>query len=329
MLAFGQQFESLTAADNDPATTLLYDRMKAPALHLLGDLRGARRVAERSLAAPDAARPSFLFGSQVDRSASMGAVLARVLWLQGLPDQAEELAARTVERAGRDGESVGLAFALAFAACPLAFWTGRLDVARERVSRLLRHTTEHSLVLWRNYAIAFDSLLAWHENHRKGDPLRDRAFDIDQPMQLAELLATFHPTLADESAFLRGDAGDAGWCQAELLRVRGERASAGDSKAAESLFLRSLERARQDGALSWEVRTSTSLSRLWMEQGRQHEALELLQSVVEQVTEGHSTPDVVEALALRDALAGAIAVPFRIAVMPGRQSTISVSASGM
>ena len=82
-----------------------------------------------------------------------------------------------------------------------------------------------------------------------------------------------------EATFLRGDVGDAGWCQAELLRVRGERACSHDSDAAESLFLRSLERARRDGALPWELRTSTSLSRLWMEQGRKHEALELLQSV--------------------------------------------------
>ena len=310
MLALAQQFEALTAGDTDPATILQLDRMKAPALHRLGDLRGARRCAERSLAVPLAVKPSFLSASQVDRSAAMGAILARVLWLQGLPDQAEEVAARTIERAYRDGESVSLAFALAFAVCPLAFWTGRLDVARERVSRLLRHTTEHSLVLWRNYAIAFDALLAWHENGQGGDPLRAHGIGIDQyPMQLAELLATLHPALADENTFVRGDTGDAGWCQAELLRVRGERASGRDRKAAEALFLRSLERARQDGALSWELRTSTSLGRLWMEQGRKHEALELVQSVVNQVTEGHLTPDVREAVALHDMLAGSITPP--------------------
>ena len=49
--------------------------------------------------------------------------------------------------------------------------------------------------------------------------------DIDRrPTQVADLMATLHPAYADKSTFLRGDAGDAGWCQAELLRVRGERA---------------------------------------------------------------------------------------------------------
>jgi hypothetical protein len=166
----------------------------------------------------------------------------------------------------------------------------------------LRHTTEHSLVLWRDYAIAFDALLAWHENGRRG-PLRVNGFDIHKSaMQLSDLLATFNPALADESNFRRGDAGDAGWCQAELLRVRGERARSHDGNAAEALFLRSLERARQDGALSWELRTSTSLGRFWKEQGRKLEALELLQSLLDKVTEGYATPDVVEAVALRDAL---------------------------
>jgi hypothetical protein len=319
MLALAQQFEALTAGDTDPATTLQYDRMKAAALYFLGDLPGARLCAERCLAVPHVIKPSFLGGSQIDRSAVMGVVLARVLWVQGLPDQAEEVAARTVERASRDGESVALATALAFAACPLAFWTGRLDVARDRVSRLLRHTTEHSLALWRDCAIAFDSLLTWHENGCRGNPLRGNGSDVDNnPMQFAELLATLHPTLADERTFLRGDAGDAGWCQAELLRVRGERARSGDSGAAESLFLRSLERARQDGALAWELRTSMSLGRLWMEQGRKQEALELVQSVLDRVTEGHSTPDVVEVVALREALAGSIAVIRPVALVASR-----------
>ena len=149
--------------------------------------------------------------------------------------------------------------------------------------------------------------------------MRGNGSDVDHiPMQFAELLATLHPTLADERTFLRGDAGDAGWCQAELLRVRGERARSGDSKAAEALFLRSLERARQDGALAWELRTSMSLGRLWMEQGRNQEALELVQSVLDRVTEGHSTPDVVEVVALREALAGSIAVIRPVALVASR-----------
>jgi len=55
--------------------------------------------AERSLAEADVARASFLSGAQIDRHVAMGTILTRVLWLQGLPDQAEAMAARTVDRA--------------------------------------------------------------------------------------------------------------------------------------------------------------------------------------------------------------------------------------
>jgi len=330
MLKFARQFEALTAGNTDAATVLLYDRMKAHPLHLLGDQRAARVCAERSLAAPDGTRPGFLSGAYIDRSVTMGTVLTRILWLQGLPEQAEAVAARTLERASRDGESVALAFVLALAAVPLAFWTGRIDVARERVSLLLRHSLEHCLAPYRHFGIGFESLLAWHEKGRRGNPGLDDGVDIDQrPTQIADLMATLHPAYADESTFLRGDAGDAGWCQAELLRLRGERARGRDRKAAEALFLRSLERARQDGALSWELRTSTSLGRLWMEQGREHEALELMRSALDQLTEGHSTPDVKEAMALHDTLAGATARPHRPAPLLETESGIEATTTAI
>jgi len=317
MLEFAKRVETLTADDNDPPTVTLYDRMKAQALHALGEQRGARMHAERALAAPAGARPPFLSGAWVDHGVTMAMLLARVLWLQGLPEQAEEAAAKALARASRDGESVALAYVLALAACPLAIWTGRLDLARQRVSLLSRHTLEHSLAAWRGFAIAFESLLDWHENGRRGQPVLPAGFEMRKhPHHLAELLATLHPAWADESTIQRGAAGDAGWCQAELLRVRAERARTEGSEAmAEALFAESLERARHDGAVSWELRTSTSLARLRMEQGRQQEAVDLLASVLDSLTEGHSTADVQEAKALHDTFARLIALPHRAALL--------------
>jgi hypothetical protein len=302
---FAQRLESLAAGENpSPASVILCDRMKAQALHLLGDQQGARFHAERALASPSTARPPFLSGVLVDGSITMGMLLGRVLWLQGLPDQAEEAMTRALERAGRDGESVALAYVLGLGACPLAMWTGRLDLARQRVSLLLRHTLEHSLVPWRCFAVAFGSLLDWHEKGRTGRPGLLDGFELHaHPVQLAELLATLHPEWADERIFRRGDMGDAGWCQPELLRVRADRACAeGRTAEAEDLLLMSLERARRDGALAWELRTATSLARLCMDRRRAPEALERLQSILARCTEGHSTADIREASAMRDAL---------------------------
>ncbi len=305
MLEFVRRFETLTADDRDPATGVLYDRMTAHPLHLLGDQRGARSHAEKALALPAGARPPFLSGSWTDLGASMGMLLTRALWLQGLPDQAEDMAQRSLARARREGESLALAYVLGFAACPLAFWTGRLDLARERVALLQRHTAEHSLLPWRAFALAFESLLDWHEGGRRGAPRLPEGFEIDRQLhQLADLLATLHPAWACERTFARGETGAAGWAQAELLRLRAERClDAGRLDEAGALLLRSLGRSRLDGALSWELRTTTSLARLRARQGRQADGIAALRAVVERFDEGLDTADVQEATRLLQALA--------------------------
>jgi hypothetical protein len=234
---------------------------------------------------------------------TIAVLLARILWLEGHYGRAEELVAETVESAQREGESVSLAYALALAACPVAIWTGQLDLARERASLLMRCALEHSLVAWRGFAVAFKSLLDWHEAGRGGQPVLPASFRLgEHAWHLAELLATLHPAWADERMLERGDAGDAGWCQAELLRIRGERALAeGDEEAAEAWFTRSLEAAGRDGALAWELRTATSLARLWMAQGQRPRAFEMLRSSVGRLPEGPSSIDAREALSLLQA----------------------------
>ena len=96
------------------------------------------------------------------------------------------------------------------------------------------------------------------------------------------------------------------WCLAELLRVKGElilREGAPPAEtAAEEYFLQSLDWARRQGALSWELRTSTSLARLQQDQGRIAEARSLLQSVYDRFSEGFETADLKTAKAYLNSL---------------------------
>src|ERR1700759_4467753 len=94
-----------------------------------------------------------------------------------------------------------------------------------------------------------------------------------------------------------------GWEQryfyAEILRLKGWMLSLkGDLEGAEQNFLTSLDWARRQQAKMWELRTSTSLARLWQSQGRRHEAYELLAPVYDWFTEGFDTKDLLEAKAL-------------------------------
>jgi predicted ATPase len=86
---------------------------------------------------------------------------------------------------------------------------------------------------------------------------------------------------------------------AEILRLKGWVLSLkGDRVGAEQNFLTSLDWARRQQAKSWELRTSTSLARLWQSQGRRHEAYELLAPVYDWFTEGFDTKDLQEAKSL-------------------------------
>ena len=91
---------------------------------------------------------------------------------------------------------------------------------------------------------------------------------------------------------------------AEVLRLKGWMLQQqGKLAAAEENYLASLDVAREQQAKSWELRTSTSLARLWQSQGKRKEALDLLKPVYDWFTEGFDTKDLIEAKALIEELA--------------------------
>jgi hypothetical protein len=71
---------------------------------------------------------------------------------------------------------------------------------------------------------------------------------------------------------------------------------------AEACFLKSLEVARGQQAKSWELRTSTSLTRLWQQRGKKEGALQMLAEVYNWFTEGFDTKDLQEAKTLLEEL---------------------------
>ena len=78
----------------------------------------------------------------------------------------------------------------------------------------------------------------------------------------------------------------------------------GDLEGAERSYLASLDWVREQQAKSWELRTATSLARLWESQGKRKDALDLLEPFCNWFTEGFDTKDLKEAKALLEELAG-------------------------
>jgi predicted ATPase len=93
--------------------------------------------------------------------------------------------------------------------------------------------------------------------------------------------------------------------QAEVHRMSGEIARITPSGAlnAEGCFERALAISRKQQAKSFELRAAMSLARLWRDQGKVREALELLAPVYGWFTEGFDTRDLKEAKALLGELA--------------------------
>ena len=95
------------------------------------------------------------------------------------------------------------------------------------------------------------------------------------------------------------------YVQAETLRLTGDLllADGDDPAVAEPYYNdRSPSRERQ-GAKLFELRSATSLARLWRDQGKRAEARDLLGPIYNWFTEGFDAPDLKEAKALLDELA--------------------------
>jgi len=98
------------------------------------------------------------------------------------------------------------------------------------------------------------------------------------------------------------DRSQSGWLVPELLRIKGEllllQGTTGTTEAAEDLFRQALNVARQQEAISWELRAATSLAQLLRNQGRTDDAIACLQPVYDRFTEGFDTADLKRARAL-------------------------------
>jgi Tetratricopeptide repeat len=281
------------------------------AKHFLGDQIGARRHLEHvlvHLGVTDHRRDRFLF--QTDSRVVARTFLARVLWLQGLPDQAARAAEASVCEAQATGHAISICLALALAACPTALWTGDLAAASRYTRTLLDHSRDHRLSLWREFRDRFQRAISIKSG--EPDEIAEPNFSFRSLTGLTELAEALARAGRIAEAVATVEAGieqsDGGWITPELLRLKGELFLSPRIPAvaenSEALFHQALDEARQQGALSWELRAVTSLARLLRDQGRHAEAIASLQPIYDRFVEGFGTADLIAAKQILDDLDG-------------------------
>jgi len=243
-------------------------------------------------------------------------------WILGYPDRAVQISNETRAHAHRLGHAFDLGFALSRGSDAFDFRC-EADKLHERARECEQLGRDNSLpVLWAFMGPACDAMALIREGKAAEGvgELKDSLAIWDAAG--GKCWSPCGKSVLAEGMALSGDLDGAlelideqieqaerpGWEEryyyAEMLRLKGWMLTLrSDPTGAEKNYLASLDWAREQQAKSWELRTSTSLAKLWQQQGKRKEAHDLLAPVYDWFTEGFDTKDLKEAKALLGELA--------------------------
>ena len=313
----GEQFLQL-AQQLDDRPALLWGQlgMGVP-LYFLGELTAARDHLERGIALYHPSQHSTLiarYGS--DTGMGCRAWVAQVLWTLGYPDQAlhqaQEATALVQDLSHPHSLGMSLLFGL------------RVHQFRRDVQRLLKEVealsplaethgfpfVRKAAAFFQGWGLALDGQgeTAIRQIRDGLDSIEHTGTEAHRPYRLSLLAHAYgHIDLPDQGLPVLSEAlqlveqtGER-YYEAEIHRLKGElllQLSPENRSEAENCYQQSIAIAQAQSAKSWELRTASSLARLWQSQGKRQEAHDLLAPVYEWFTEGFDTPDLIDAKAL-------------------------------
>ena len=156
-LDLAQQFCAIAST---PADRLVGERMLAVSHHNLGDQSEARRYIERVVAGSSTRDASSnIIRFHINQGLAAQAFRARILWLQGYPEQAMQAASRALEQAMAANHVLSICHVLAFAACPIAAWAGDLEQGQHYIGLLREYTTKHAMTFFRAWSDCHQGML--------------------------------------------------------------------------------------------------------------------------------------------------------------------------
>ncbi len=298
------------------------------ALCHLGELPLARTHLEQAIALHDPQlRPSTPIG-MTDSQVLCLSFASWTLWDLGYPDQALKRSHEALALAEKLSHSFSLAYALGFATW-LHLFRREGATAQEQAEAVMRLSTEQGFPSW----LALGALARGCALIEQGQ-VQEGMADLHQsqtPFPLALLAGAYGKVGQVEEGLailakaldLENSSGEH-VNEAELYRLKGELTlqkefhvqgstfqvaspqsafrTPQSEMEAEACFLKAIDIAQKQQAKSWELRSSTSLARLWQQQGKTAEARNLLSNVYNWFTEGFDTKDLQEAKALLDEL---------------------------
>jgi class 3 adenylate cyclase/predicted ATPase len=244
---------------------------------------------------------------------------AWALWHLGYPDQALEMVNSALDLSYRLAQPHSTGFAPSFAAV-LHNWRGEFAVARMRAEMAIEVARTHRMsalfghaTVCRGFALVGlgqqtegiaqirSGLADWNATGARLTETHWLGFIAEAHIRAGQFDDAI--TALDRAAETAAVTGEC-HCQAELDRLRGVvLVQTGERTEAASWFQQAIDTARKQQAKSLELRGTTSLGRLWVEQGEWQKARDLLAPIYGWFTEGFDTADLKDAKALLDELA--------------------------
>jgi DNA-binding winged helix-turn-helix (wHTH) protein/predicted ATPase len=280
---------------------------------------------------------SWIRGVQ-DPGAISFAYAAWNLWFLGYPDQALRRSQEALALARSRSHPFSVAKVTAYAAA-LHQYRQETSTVKNLAEATVAVGAEHGFPTWLGMGAFFHHwTLAQQEEHQASIEQIRQGIATWQATGAA-LFRPYHLALLAEACGKAGQTEEGlealaqalatvqqtgeRYYEAELYRLKGEltlaqsrvqglessvKTGLGSSvqsleSEAEGYFLKAIEVARKQQAKSLELRATTSLARLWQQQGKQHEARNTLSEIYGWFTEGFDTKDLQEAKALLNTLA--------------------------
>ena len=307
-LAAAERYSVAASEFGGPRERAVGAWMQGGSHHLIGNQADAQQHYENGfeLAVAAGAGRSHYFGFDHELWARIG--LAKTLWLRGFPDRAAHFARRGIEFARGGEHPVTLCICLIYGV-QVFLWRGDEYIAAELIDELLAVAEKNSLAPY--YAcglVRLGELLIARGEMAAGVQHLRRARSILAAERNYIHFPTISRALAEglvregrsealdliEAAVADAESGTGTFELPELLRAKAKvllAVSPRNAAAAEASIMASLDCARTQSALAWELRSAIALFHLWLDQGRADAARRMLTSIYERFTEGFETID--------------------------------------
>lgn len=318
VLALAERMRAITGEDAE-AAAISADVGTGSALEWLGDLDGARRHLDKALNRNryDYSRfadERFAFNQRLLAQVSM----IHVQWLQGFADQAKTTARRMLQEAEASNYAWSYCFAR-FQSATLALHLRDYETGKRQMDEGMDHAAKHGITFWRGsvqagqyarWRLYMGQLVDLAEMRIVLESMRERGSRMYYP----HLLTNYGEAVARQNDLQEGLAAideAIALCQTtgqivvipEILRIKGNVIAWQDPpgwRLAADCFQQSIDQARRDGTLAWEIRSASSLVKLTRRHGGDRNAEDGLERAYGRFSEGFDSGDLRRAKALME-----------------------------